>query len=91
MESPSSAVASRVASTKSAQPGPAACSISSFSSAAGNGRSGFRVKSPVMTSWLLTTARERSALILDKASKSAVTTKSQPRTASALPAEMRTA
>ena len=58
IESPSSPVASPVASRNSASPGAGrARRCCAAGRGSGNGRSGLRVKSPVIVSWLLTIAR----------------------------------
>ena len=91
IESPSSAVAISVASTKSQASAPAAASIESLSVLAGKARSGWRVNSPVMVSCVLTMAREAPGSSRASASALALTTRSQPSSRSAPPAPRRTA
>src|SRR5262249_22687097 len=78
IESPKSAVASRVASRKSAASGPTESTTTRCSSRPGSRKSGLRVNSPVTVSWALTTARLYPALSLASASKLPETTMSQP-------------
>src|SRR6266550_602749 len=89
--SPRSPVASPVASRNSVCSAPAAAAIALSSSPVGNGKSGLRVKSPVIVSWLLTMAWVRPAPSFDSASVPADTTRSQPSRRSAPPDASRTA
>src|SRR5262245_43548468 len=75
IESPKRPVAIRVASTHSVFPTPAAPAILRCSAWPGNARSGLRVKSPVIVSWLLTMARLRPGCSFDNASSLADTTR----------------
>ena len=89
MASPVSAVAIRVASTRSTRREPAARSMPRISASAGKTRSASRVKSPVMVSWVLTTTAVLPARIVARVSAPAVTTTSQPSTRSAAPFAIR--
>src|SRR6266851_2356055 len=80
-----------VAATNSAAPAPTAATMPWRRSPAGKGRSGLRVKSPVIVSWLLMIARVWPAYARDSASAPAETTRSQPSSRCALPAAIRTA
>ena len=91
IESPKRPVASRVASRNSVLSGPAASAMLRSIAPVGNTRSGLRVKSPVMISWLLTIARLWPGSSFDNASALAETTRSQPSSNRASPAAMRTA
>ncbi len=72
-------------------PDPVAAAMLRSSALVGKTRSGLRVKSPVMVSWLLTIARLWPGSSFDSASALAETTRSQPSSNWALPAAMRTA
>ena len=89
MASPVSAVASRVASTRSTCRAPAARSMPRISASAGKTRSALRVKSPVIVSWVFTTTAVCPVRIVARVSAPAVTTASQPSTRSAAPLAIR--
>ena len=80
-----------VESRKSQASAPAAASIESFSVFVGKARSGWRVNSPVMVWWVLTTACEVPGSRRASASALALTTRSQPSSRLAPPAPSRTA
>ena len=89
MASPVSAVAIRVASTRSTRRAPAASSMPRISASAGNTRSALRVNSPVIVSCVFTTTAVFPARIVARVSAPAVTTTSQPSTRFAAPFAIR--
>src|SRR5471030_1675950 len=89
IESPISAVAIWPASTNSTWSSPQALMISPFDDAAGNCQSGFLTKAAVDEPVELMVAKVRPSPMRDKASRLAVTIKSQPITRSALPVPTR--
>src|SRR5215470_11983365 len=91
IESPISVVAVAVESRKSQASAPTAASIDNLSMLPGKLRSGWRVKSPVMVSCVLITARDWPGSRRANASALALTTRSQPSSRSAPPAPSRTA
>ena len=91
IESPIRRVAMAVASSASNCTAPTVCSTMSNKAWLGNCRFLSRMKPAVIVSWVLTMARVLSFDILASASLLDVTTMSQPMTASASPAAIRTA
>ena len=89
--SPHSAVASRVAETKSQARSPAAPRIASSMRRLDRSRSGLVANSEVGATWLFTIAAVRPAEIFARFSAPVVTTMSQPITRSAAPAAIRVA
>ena len=87
--SPSKAAASRLASTNHARSAPVASTIADSMAPSGNFQSGSRVKSAVGVLATLTTTRVWPSLMRASASRPAVTTTSQPSTASAEATPMR--
>jgi hypothetical protein len=91
MALPMSATAVAVASTKATRSDPAACTTARLMRSAGREKSALRVKSPGITSAVLTTSAVRPSFTAASSFLVPVTTRSQPSTRSAMPAVTRIA